>query len=67
MVASILTEQDPDDSSQVGPLLDQIEKDIEQVTADGGYYAKPTYEAIAQHDPLIDIVIQPRVTAQPSA
>ena len=67
IVASILTEQDADDPSQVGPLLDQIEHEIGQVTADGAYDGEPTYETIAQHDPLIDVVIPPRVTAQPSA
>jgi len=66
IVASILTEQDVDDPSQVGPLLDQIEQEIAQVTADGAYDGEPTYRTIAQRDPLIDVVIPPRVTAQPS-
>jgi hypothetical protein len=35
IVASELTEQDVDDASQVGPLLDQIVQEIDQVTADG--------------------------------
>jgi hypothetical protein len=61
-----LTEQDEDDASQVGPLLDQIEQEIAQVTADGAYDGEPTYHVIAQRDPLIDVVIPPRVTAQPS-
>jgi hypothetical protein len=43
--ASILTEQD-DDPSQVGPLLDQIEQEIVQVTADGAYDGVPTYETL---------------------
>ena len=67
IVASILTEQDVDDPSQVGPLLDQIEHEIGQVTADGAYDGEPTYETIAQRDPQIEVVIPPRVTAQPSA
>jgi len=67
IVASILTEQDVDDPSQVGPLLDQIEHKIGQVTADGAYDGEPTYETIAQHDPQIEVVIPPRATAQPSA
>ena len=67
IVASILTEQDVDDSSQVGPLLDQIEHEIGQVTADGAYDGEPTYETIAKRDPQIQVVIPPRVTAQPSA
>ena len=67
IVASILTEQDVDDPSQVGPLLDQIEHEIDQVTADGAYDGEPTYETIAKRDPQIQVVIPPRVTAQPSA
>jgi transposase len=67
IVASILTEQNVDDPSQVGPLLDQIEREIVQGTADGAYDGEPTYDTIAQRDPLIDVVIPPRVTAQPSA
>jgi hypothetical protein len=31
------------DPSQVGPLLDQIQGDVEQVTADGAYDGAPTY------------------------
>jgi IS5 family transposase len=44
IVACVLTEQDVDDPSQVGPLLDQIPPDIEidQVTADGAYDGEPT-------------------------
>jgi transposase len=66
IVASILTGQDADDPSQVEPLLDQIEQEIGQVTADGAYDGEPSYEVIAQRDPMIDVVIPPRVTAQPS-
>src|SRR5450830_758144 len=66
IVASILTEQEVDDPSQVGPLLDQIEHEIGQVTADGAYDGEPTYETIAQRDPQIEVVIPPRVTAHPS-
>jgi hypothetical protein len=57
IVASVLTEQDVDDPSQVGPLLEQIPQEIEQVTADGAYDGEPTYETIARHDPDIAVVI----------
>lgn len=67
IVASILTEQDVDDPSQVGPLLDQIEQEIGQVTADGAYDGEPTYETIVKRDPQINVVLPPRATAQPSA
>ena len=35
IVAQTLTDQDADDPSQVGPLLDQIDDPIERITADG--------------------------------
>jgi len=41
IVASILTEQDVDDPSKVGPLLDQIEHEIGQVMTDGAYDGEP--------------------------
>ena len=41
IVAVTLTDQDVSDESQVGPLLEQIESPIEQVTADGAYDGGP--------------------------
>jgi len=67
IVASVLTEQDLDDPSQVEPLLNQIEHEIDRVTADGAYDGEPTYDTIAKRDQQIEVVIPPRVTAQPSA
>jgi len=37
IVAQTLTDQDTDDASQVGPLLDQLDDPIARVTADGAY------------------------------
>ena len=61
-----LTDQDVDDPSQVGPLLDQIDDLIVQVTADGAYDGAPTYQTIAAHGDEIEVVIPPRSTAVPS-
>jgi hypothetical protein len=55
-----------DDPSLVEPLLDQIGQEIGQVTTDGAYGGDPTYEVNAQRDPMLDVDIPPRVTAQPS-
>jgi hypothetical protein len=63
IVAQTLTDQDADDPSQVGPLLDQIDDPIGQVTADGAYDGTPTYRTIAQHGDDIEVVIPPRSTA----
>jgi IS5 family transposase len=66
IVAQTLTDQDVDDPSQVGSLLDQIDDPIIQVTADGAYDGAPTYQTIAQHGDGIEVVIPPRATAIPS-
>ena len=66
IVAQTLTDQDVDDPSQVGSLLDQIDDPIVQVTADGAYDGAPTYQTIAQHGDGIEVVIPPRATAIPS-
>ena len=66
IVAQTLTDQDVDDPSQVGPLLDQIDNPIGQVTADGAYDGDPTYQTIAAHGDDIEVVIPPRSTAVPS-
>jgi hypothetical protein len=66
IVAQTLTDQDADDPSQVGPLLDQIDEPIGQVTADGAYDGAPTYQTIAQRGDCIEVVIPPRSTAVPS-
>ena len=43
IVASVLTEKEVDDPSQVQALLEQISGSIAQVTADGTYDGEPTY------------------------
>jgi hypothetical protein len=67
IVAQTLTDQDADDPSRVGPLLDQIDDPIMQVTADGAYDGVPTYQTIAVHGDGIEVVIPPRSTAVLSA
>src|ERR1700693_4234396 len=48
IVAQTLTDQDADDPSQVGPLLDQIDDPIIQVTADGAYDGAPPSQPSAR-------------------
>src|SRR3954467_11750218 len=67
IVAQTLTDQDVDDPSQVGPLLDQLGDPIAQVTADGAYDGAPTYQTIAAHGGDIVVVVPPRATAVPSS
>ena len=63
IVAQTLTAKEIGDPSQVGALLDQIQGDVEQVTADGAYDGAPTYQMVAQHGAQIRILIPPHVTA----
>ncbi|API57528.1 IS5 family transposase (plasmid) [Rhizobium leguminosarum] len=63
IIAHGLTDQKTDDPSQVAPLLDQIDGEIDQFTADGAYDGKPTYRSILQHSATANIVIPPRSTA----
>jgi hypothetical protein len=49
--------------SQVARLLDQIDGEIDQFTADGAYDGKPTYHTILQHSSTANVVIPPRSTA----
>ena len=65
IVAQTLTDQDVDDPSQVGPLLDQIDAPIGRVTADGAYDGTPIYQMIAAHGDGITVVTPPRSTAVP--
>jgi hypothetical protein len=66
IVAQTLTDQDADDPSQVGPLLDQINDPTGQVTAEGAYDGSPTHQTIAARSEDIKVVIPPRSTAVPS-
>lgn len=63
IIAHVMTDQEAGDTSQVGPLLDQIETPIGQFTADGAYDRNPTYEAVAGYSPDAAVVIPPRSNA----
>jgi hypothetical protein len=63
IVAVTLTGQDVDDASQVGPLLEQIPAEIDQITADGAYDGEPTYAIIAARGEDIVVVIPPRASS----
>src|SRR5947208_16725773 len=67
IMAQTLTDEDTDDPSQVGPLLDQIDEPIVQVTADGAYDGAPIYQMIAAHGGDIAVVVPPRATAVPGS
>ena len=47
----------------MGPLLDQIPGEIENVTADGAYEGAPIYQLVEQGSKDITVVIPPPVAA----
>jgi IS5 family transposase len=67
IVASILTDRDVDDASQVGPLLDQLTDPVELFLGDGGYDRTGVYAALDERHPDAMIVVPPRVDAVLSA
>ena len=67
IVASILTDRDVDDASQVGPLLDQIAEPVEVFLGDGGYDRTGVYTALDERHPAATVVVPPRADAVLSA
>ncbi|PZM14323.1 IS5 family transposase [Rhizobium tubonense] len=63
IIAHTLTDQDTGDASQVEPLLDQIDGQIDLFAADGAYDGDPTYNAVLRHSAEVRIVIPPRSNA----
>src|SRR4051812_45328023 len=66
IVASVLTDKDTDDGSQVGPLLDQVDGPVASVTGDGAYDRDDVYAAVAARHPAAAVVVPPRANAVPS-
>ncbi len=66
IVASVLTDKDADDGSQVGPLLDRIEGAVASVTGDGAYDRDDVYAEVAARHPEAAVVVPPRANAVPS-
>ena len=67
IVASVLTDRDADDGSQVGPLLDQIEGPVASLTGDGAYDRDDVYAEVAARHPAAAVVVPPHANAVPSA
>jgi len=66
IVASVLTNHDADDGSQVGPLLDQVGGPVASFTADGAFDRDDVYAAVAQRHPAADVIVPPRSSGVPS-
>jgi hypothetical protein len=67
IAASILTENDVDDSPQVRPLFVQIFGEIVQMTVDDAYDEDPISQTVIAHCADSAVVIPPRATAFLSA
>ncbi len=63
IIAHSLTDQETGDASQLEALLDQIDDEISQFTADGAYDGYPTYDAVLRHSAGAKVVIPPRSNA----
>src|SRR3712207_1305844 len=66
IVASVLTDRDVDDGSQVGPLLDRVDGPVASFTGDGAYDRDDVYAAVAARHPEAAVVVPPRANAVPS-
>ena len=66
IVASVLTDKDADDGSQVGPLLERIEGAVASFTGDGAHYRDDVYAEVAARHPAAAVVVPPRANAVPS-
>ena len=66
IVASVLTDKDADDGSQVGPLLDRVDGSVASLTGDGAYDRDDVYAEVAARHPGAAVVVPPRSSAVPS-
>jgi hypothetical protein len=66
IVASVLTGRDADDGSQVGPLLDRVDRPVASFTGDGAYDRDGVYAEVAARHPDAAVVVPPRSSAVPS-
>jgi hypothetical protein len=66
IVASVLTDKDADDGSQVGPLLVQIEGTVTAFTGDGAFDRDDVYAEVAARHPDAAVIVPPRASAVPS-
>jgi Transposase DDE domain len=67
IVAAVLTDEEADDGSQVGPLLDQVDGPVASFTGDGAYDQEGVYSGVAARHPEAAVIVPPRSSAVPSA
>ena len=67
IAASVLTNRDADDGSQVGPLLDQVHGPVASFTGDGAFDRDDVYAEVVARHPEAAVIVPPRANAVPSA
>ena len=67
IVASLLTDKDADDGSQVGPLLDRVDGPVASFTGDGAFDRDDVDAEAATRHPDATVIVPPRSSAVPSA
>jgi hypothetical protein len=67
IMAAALTTNEVDDASQVGALLDQIDRPVASFVGDGAYDQETVYTDVATRHPEAQVVVPPRATAVPSS
>jgi hypothetical protein len=66
IVAAELTAPDVDDGSQVGPLLDQVERPVVSFIGDGAFDRDDVYDGVTARHPGARVIVPPRSSAVPS-
>src|ERR671939_88464 len=66
VVASVLTDREADDGSQVGALLERVGGPVASFTGDGAYDRDDVYTEVAARHPEAAVVVPPRSSAVPS-
>jgi hypothetical protein len=66
IVASVLTDKDIDDGSQVGPLLDRVDGSMASFIGDGAYDREDVSIEVTSRHPDAVVVVPPRSSAVPS-
>ncbi|SDD96457.1 IS5 family transposase [Belnapia rosea] len=66
IVASVLTNRDVDDGSQVGSLLDGFDGSVASLTGDGAYDRGDVYAEVTARHPDAAVIVPPRANAVPS-
>jgi hypothetical protein len=66
ILASVLTDKDADDGSQVGPLLGQVTGPVASFTGDGAYDQDSVSRSVTERHPDARVIVPPRSGAVPS-